>query len=87
MLRAAGTRRPPILVPPVPTGMRRGNGRMGWPTLPKLEAIRDQWLHATDLPTQKALAADMQRQAFEDAPAMPLAYSINRWRIVTVWPT
>jgi peptide/nickel transport system substrate-binding protein len=53
----------------------RGNGKdawVGWPTAPKLEAIRDQWLHAPDLPTQKTLAADMQRQAFEDAPAMPL---------------
>lgn len=53
----------------------RGNGLdawMGWPTAPKLEAIRDQWLHATDPATQKTLAADMQRQAFEDAPAMPL---------------
>ncbi len=53
----------------------RGNGKnawYGWPTAPKLEAIRDQWLHATDLPTQKALAADMQRQAFIDAPCMPL---------------
>ena len=44
----------------------------GWPTLPKLEAIRDQWLRATDLPTQKTLAAEMQLQAFVDAPAMPL---------------
>lgn len=53
----------------------RGNGMnawFGWPTAPKLEAIRDQWLHATDLPTQKSLAADMQRQAFQDAPCMPL---------------
>jgi peptide/nickel transport system substrate-binding protein len=53
----------------------RGNGKdawMGWPTAPKLEAIRDRWLHATDLPTQKSLAAAMQLQAFEDAPAMPL---------------
>jgi peptide/nickel transport system substrate-binding protein len=53
----------------------RGNGNdawFGWPTAPKLEAIRDQWLHAPDLLTQKTLAADMQRQAFEDAPAMPL---------------
>ncbi len=53
----------------------RGNGRnawFGWPTAPKLEAIRDQWLHATDLAAQKALAADMQRQAFEDVPCMPL---------------
>jgi peptide/nickel transport system substrate-binding protein len=53
----------------------RGNGKdawMGWPTAPKLEAIRDQWLHATDLPAQKSLAAAMQLQAFDDAPAMPL---------------
>ena len=53
----------------------RGNGRnawVGWPTAPKLEAIRDQWLLATDLPTQKRLAADMQRQAFQDVPCMPL---------------
>ena len=53
----------------------RGNGKdawIGWQTAPKLEAIRDQWLHAPDLATQKSLAADMQRQAFEDAPAMPL---------------
>jgi len=53
----------------------RGNGKnawYGWPTAPKLEAIRDQWLHATDPATQKALAADMQRQAFIDAPCMPL---------------
>jgi peptide/nickel transport system substrate-binding protein len=60
---------------PAGDAVLRGNGKdawMGWPTLPKLEAIRDQWLHATDMPTQKALAADMQRQAFEDAPAMPL---------------
>jgi peptide/nickel transport system substrate-binding protein len=53
----------------------RGNGNdawMGWPTAPKLEAIREQWLHAPDMAAQKTLAADMQRQAFEDAPAMPL---------------
>ena len=53
----------------------RGNGKnawYGWPTAPKLEAIRDQWLRATDMPTQKQLAAEMQRQAFVDAPCMPL---------------
>jgi peptide/nickel transport system substrate-binding protein len=53
----------------------RGNGKnawYGWPTAPKLEAIRDQWLHATDPATLKSLAADMQRQAFIDAPCMPL---------------
>ncbi len=53
----------------------RGNGKdawFGWPENPKLEAIRDQWLHATDPAMLKSLAADMQRQAFVDAPCMPL---------------
>jgi peptide/nickel transport system substrate-binding protein len=44
----------------------------GWPTAPKLEAIRDQWLHAPEAPARKALAADMHRQAFEDVPCLPL---------------
>ncbi len=60
---------------PAGNAVLRGNGAdawMGWPTLPKLEALRDQWLHATDPAAQKSLAADIQRQAFEDAPAMPL---------------
>jgi peptide/nickel transport system substrate-binding protein len=53
----------------------RGNGRAataGWPTAPKLEAIREQWLRAPDFAAQKALAADMQRQAFIDVPDLPL---------------
>ena len=53
----------------------RGNGRAGpagWPTLPKLEAIREEWLRAADFPAQKALAADMQRQAFIDVPTLPV---------------
>jgi peptide/nickel transport system substrate-binding protein len=53
----------------------RGNGRAasaGWPTAPKLEAIREQWLRATGFPAQQALAAEMQRQAFIDVPTLPV---------------
>jgi peptide/nickel transport system substrate-binding protein len=53
----------------------RGNGRAavaGWPTAPKLEALRDQWLRAPDMAAQKALAVDIQRQAFIDVPTLPL---------------
>ena len=60
---------------PAGNALLRGNGKAasaGWPTAPKLEAIREAWLHATDMPTQKALAADMQRQAFVDVPCMPV---------------
>jgi peptide/nickel transport system substrate-binding protein len=60
---------------PAGHAMLRGNGMdawIGWPTAPRLEALRDQWLLATDPAAQKSLAADIQRQAFIDAPAMPL---------------
>jgi peptide/nickel transport system substrate-binding protein len=53
----------------------RGNGpeaTVGWPTAPKLEALREAWLAAPDLAAQKSLAAELQRQAFEDVPYIPL---------------
>ena len=55
--------------------LARGNGQgayNGWPTLPKLEMIRDQWLAAPDAATQKALARDFQAQAMQDVPYLPL---------------
>jgi peptide/nickel transport system substrate-binding protein len=60
---------------PAGNAVLRGNGDkswFGWPTNPKMEAMREQWLHAADLPAQKALAADIQRLAYESAPCMPL---------------
>ena len=39
---------------------------------PKMESLRDQWLHAPDMATQKALARDIQLQAFTDVPCLPL---------------
>jgi peptide/nickel transport system substrate-binding protein len=53
----------------------RGNGKnawFGWPTLPKLEELRDAWFNAPDLATQKKIAMEIQRQAFEDVPFYPL---------------
>jgi len=53
----------------------RGNGMdgwFGWPDAPKLEALRNQWLRAPDLATRKALARDIQLQAFQDVPCVPL---------------
>ena len=55
--------------------LARGNGAgayNGWPELPKLEAIRDQWLAAPDDAAQKALARDFQVQAMQDVPYLPL---------------
>ena len=53
----------------------RGNGLAGyngWPTSEKLEALRDAWFLATNLATQKALARELQLQAWQDVPTLPL---------------
>lgn len=53
----------------------RGNGSQaspGWPTSPGIEALREQWLDASDPAEQKRLAAAIQVQAFEDVPYYPL---------------
>ena len=53
----------------------RGNGKqgmMGWPTAPKIEALRQQWIDAPDLAAQKKLAVALQLQALRDVPYVPL---------------
>ena len=46
----------------------------GWPDMPAMEALRDSWLDASDLATQKAIALDMQKLLFQEAPYVPLGY-------------
>ncbi len=63
------------MVSPAANLALHGKGReswFGWPTAPKLEALQDAWLSAPDLPAQKAVAARLQEQAFEDVPYLPL---------------
>ena len=53
----------------------RGNGKagmMGWPTAPKIEELRSQWIEAPDLEAQKKLAVELQKQALIDVPYVPL---------------
>ena len=57
----------------------RGNGKAappGWPTSPKLEALRDAWFNAPDLAAQKEAGRKLQLQAFEDVPYIPLGQSV-----------
>ena len=60
----------------------RGNGEqapfVGWPSSPRIEALRDQWLDAPDLDTQKRFAAEIQEQAFIDVPYYPLGHVFGR---------
>jgi peptide/nickel transport system substrate-binding protein len=60
----------------------RGNGRsgnIGWPTSTRIEELRDAWFAASDLTAQKKAAEQLQLQAFEDVPYIPL----GQWRLPT----
>lgn len=62
----------------------RGDGRSGapgWPTSPRLEALRQAWLDAEDFGGQKAIAMEMQRQLWIDVPYIPL----GQWLRVTAY--
>ena len=53
----------------------RGNGRdawFGWPTVPRLEELRDAWMAATDLEVQRRIAREMQVVAMDEVPTIPL---------------
>ena len=58
----------------------RGNGGaawFGWPTAPKLEALYAAFMAETDPAAQTRICADIQRQAFEDVPFLPLGEFIQ----------
>ena len=46
-------------------------GTYGWPDLPKVEALRDQFMDAQDPAEQKRLTRELQIQAFQDVPYLP----------------
>jgi peptide/nickel transport system substrate-binding protein len=60
--------------------LMRGNGKaaaFGWPTAPKMEELRNAWFQAKNLDEQKKVAVQLQLQAFEDVPYIPLGQSIS----------
>ena len=53
----------------------RANGEqawIGWPSDLKLEQLRDQWFDAPDVAAQAAICADIQREAFQSVPYIPM---------------
>ncbi len=60
--------------PAVNSGLRGNSeaGWFGWPTAPKLEALRTQWFAAADEAAQQAICREEQLQAFQDVPFLPL---------------
>jgi peptide/nickel transport system substrate-binding protein len=62
------------MVNPIGTQVLRANGDrafFGWPNIPRLEALRENWLDAAELPDQQRLAAEIQRVALEEAVFLP----------------
>jgi peptide/nickel transport system substrate-binding protein len=56
----------------------RGNGSFfGWPESPRLEQLRSEWFETPDLAGQKTIAEEIQKQAFVDAPYLPLGQFIQ----------
>jgi peptide/nickel transport system substrate-binding protein len=48
------------------------NGWFGWPTDPKLEELRAAWFAAPDVAAQKKIGEEIQAEAFESVPYLPL---------------
>jgi peptide/nickel transport system substrate-binding protein len=60
---------------PAPNIAIRGAGLaswFGWPTDPKMEALRDAWFEAADLPAQRKIIDEMQAQLWINPPFVPL---------------
>lgn len=66
---------------PVGNVFLRGNGdkaQVGWPSAPKLESLRDQWIKAPNEAEQQRLAREIQLQAFQDVPYIPLGQVLSK---------
>jgi ABC-type transport system substrate-binding protein len=53
----------------------RGNGTNawpGWPNMPRLEELRDEWFVASDLDAQKRIARELQTVAMDELPYIPV---------------
>lgn len=73
------------LANPIANNMIRGAGKQGWfgwPDSPTLRGLRNAWLDAPDLETQKKIAQDIQRTVFEEVPYIPTGqwFTPSAWR-------
>ena len=60
---------------PAAHGFLRGTGQnalFGWPDMPKVEELRTAWIDELDGAKQKTIAEQIQLQAFQDVPYIPL---------------
>ncbi len=58
----------------------RGNGKdaaPGWPVSPRIEELRGAWMQADGVAAQQKIAQQIQLQAFQDVPYIPLGQTIT----------
>jgi len=58
----------------------RGNGFdgwFGWPTSPRIEALRNAWFEAPDIATQRSICEQIQLLVFEEVPYIPVGQWFN----------
>ncbi len=70
-----------LLTPGTHLGLR-GNGQsgwFGWATMPKIEALRNQWFDAPNVDEQKKIAAEIQKEGFAETPYLPLGQYFQEW--------
>ena len=63
------------MVHPVSIQLLRANGDkawFGWPDLPQLQKLVESWTDAPDLTTQQRIAAEIQKEALQQVPFVPL---------------
>jgi peptide/nickel transport system substrate-binding protein len=66
----------PWLNPPLPANGEKA--WFGWPTDDNIEALRKEWLQASDSETRQEIAARIQQRAFETVPYIPTGqYSLK----------
>ena len=65
----------PATNPGIPGEANAGSG--GWPDCPVLEALRQAWLDAPDLTTEKRIAVQLQLQFWRDVPYIPMGYWVR----------
>ena len=44
----------------------------GWPTSPRIEALRAAWLDAADIDEQRRICRELQMQLWQDVPYIPM---------------
>jgi peptide/nickel transport system substrate-binding protein len=57
----------------------------GWPKAPRLEELREAWLLAPDLAAKRAIAREIQMEAWREAPFLPRGRYCSRWYTGATW--